>query len=41
MLGFANLATEAPVGVQLPHLLLADLTWITWVLFTGPVLGAD
>ena len=41
VLGFVNLATAAPVGLQLPHLLLADLTWIAWVLFTAAALGTE
>lgn len=33
--GFVNLALAAPLGLQLVHLLLADLVWIAWVLLAA------
>jgi cytochrome c oxidase assembly protein subunit 15 len=38
-LGAANLALLAPVALQLAHLLLADLTWLSLVLLTSATLG--
>ena len=38
VLGFVNLALLAPVGLQLLHLALADLTWIALVALGGRVL---
>jgi len=38
-LGAVNLALLAPVGLQLAHLLLADLTWIALVLLASAALG--
>jgi cytochrome c oxidase assembly protein subunit 15/protoheme IX farnesyltransferase len=32
--GAINLALLAPIGMQIPHLLLADLLWISLVLLT-------
>jgi cytochrome c oxidase assembly protein subunit 15/protoheme IX farnesyltransferase len=33
IVGFINLLTLAPIGLQLVHLFLADLLWIVLVLF--------
>ncbi len=38
-LGLANLVLMAPVPIQLMHLLLADLLWITFVLFSTELLS--
>ncbi len=38
-LGLANLVLMAPVPLQLAHLLLADLLWITFVLFSTELLA--
>ncbi len=38
--GFVNVALLAPVGLQLVHLLLADLLWIATVVFGARVLAA-
>jgi heme A synthase len=40
LLGFANLGLAAPIGLQLTHLLIADLVWIAWVLLAAAALGA-
>jgi heme A synthase len=37
VLGLLNVALLAPIGVQLVHLLLADLVWIAFVLLYGAV----
>jgi heme A synthase len=37
--GFVNLALLAPVWMQLVHLLLADLVWISVVLFAASALA--
>jgi heme A synthase len=39
--GLVNLLLLAPVAMQLAHLLLADLLWITLVLLTAAALAAD
>lgn len=38
-LGFLNLALLAPVWMQIVHLLVADLLWVTFVLFAAAALG--
>ena len=40
LLGFANLGLAAPIGLQLTHLLVADLVWVAWVLLAAAALGA-
>lgn len=35
LLGLVNVALAAPIWLQLLHLLLAELLWIVWVLFTA------
>jgi heme a synthase len=40
LLGVLNLALLAPLGMQLLHLLTADLVWITLVLISAEALGA-
>jgi cytochrome c oxidase assembly protein subunit 15 len=39
--GLVNVALLAPVWMQIVHLLLADLVWISLVLMAGTVLAAD
>jgi heme A synthase len=39
--GFANLAMLAPTWMQLVHLLLADLTWLSLVLLGAAALAED
>jgi heme a synthase len=41
VLGVANFALQAPIAIQIVHLLLADLVWIVFVLFAAAVLGAE
>jgi cytochrome c oxidase assembly protein subunit 15 len=38
-LGYLNLALLAPVWTQIVHLLVADLIWVTFVLFAAAALG--
>jgi heme A synthase len=38
MVGATNIALQAPVAVQLVHLLLADAVWIAMVLYTSEAL---
>jgi heme A synthase len=38
--GLTNLLLLAPVGLQLAHLLMADLLWIALVLFGATALAA-
>ena len=40
-IGFINLALLAPVALQLTHLLLADLVWVAWIVFTGAFFTLD
>lgn len=40
LLGLLNLALLAPLGMQLLHLLTADLLWLTLVLLSAEMLGA-
>ena len=40
LIGFANIALLAPLWVQLPHLLVADLLWIALVVFAVKALAA-
>jgi heme A synthase len=40
MAGVVNVLLLAPVWMQLAHLLLADLLWIGYVLFSASVLAA-
>jgi heme A synthase len=40
VVGVTNLALLAPIGIQLLHLLLADLVWITLVLLSPAALAA-
>lgn len=40
VLGVVNVALRAPVAIQLIHLLMADLVWITLVVLGSAVLGA-
>lgn len=39
-MGFLNVYFAAPLFTQLPHLLLADLLWINWVLLMAAALAA-
>ena len=39
LLGFVNVWLAAPVWLQLPHLLVADLLWITLVLVAASILA--
>jgi heme A synthase len=39
--GFVNVVLLAPVWLQMVHLLLADATWIAFVLFTAAALASD
>jgi heme a synthase len=41
VLGVVNFALQAPIAIQIVHLLLADLVWIAFVLFAAAVLGAE
>jgi heme A synthase len=41
LLGALNVALKAPVAIQLGHLLLADLIWITLVLLAAAALAAQ
>ncbi len=41
LFGLANLALHAPNWMQLVHLLLADATWITLILFSSSALAVD
>jgi heme A synthase len=38
--GFVNVMLLAPVWMQLLHLFLADLVWITYLLMAAAILGA-
>lgn len=40
LMGFINVKAAVPLWTQLPHLLLSDLVWITWVLLTASALVA-
>jgi heme A synthase len=39
--GFVNVLLLAPVWLQLVHLLLADLIWLSYVLLGAQVLGQE
>jgi heme a synthase len=41
VLGVVNFTLQAPIALQIVHLLLADLVWITFVIFAAAVLGAE
>jgi heme A synthase len=41
MAGFINLVLLAPVWMQILHLLLSDVLWITLVLFSATLLQPD
>jgi heme A synthase len=41
VLGVANFALQAPIALQILHLLLADLVWIAFVLLAAATLGAE
>lgn len=41
LLGFVNLVLLAPIGMQIVHLLVADLVWVAFVLLGAAVLAGD